>query len=148
MLCDNKENPLHCLKSARLLHFNFTRLLSSLEDGGDINCSGLLIDHINMQIIRSARLFITRLERASRHISSEASNDQEEARSSQYPNTSQGIKERSIKPDGKSTAQPIYQPYPPFPDGKNPKTGEVGGPGGPEPTRFGDWERKGRVTDF
>jgi len=25
---------------------------------------------------------------------------------------------------------------------------EVGGPAGPEPTRFGDWERKGRVSDF
>ena len=25
---------------------------------------------------------------------------------------------------------------------------EVGGPKGPEPTRFGDWERKGRVSDF
>ena len=25
---------------------------------------------------------------------------------------------------------------------------EVGGPGGPEPTRFGDWERKGRCIDF
>lgn len=30
----------------------------------------------------------------------------------------------------------------------NPKTGEIGGPRGPEPTRYGDWERKGRVTDF
>lgn len=30
----------------------------------------------------------------------------------------------------------------------NPETGEIGGPQGPEPTRFGDWERKGRVTDF
>lgn len=38
--------------------------------------------------------------------------------------------------------------YAPFPDGMNPKTGEVGGPVGPEPTRYGDWERKGRVTDF
>jgi len=36
----------------------------------------------------------------------------------------------------------------PFPNNTNPKTGEVGGPRGPEPTRFGDWERKGRVTDF
>ena len=27
-------------------------------------------------------------------------------------------------------------------------TGERGGPKGPEPTRFGDWERKGRVSDF
>ncbi len=25
---------------------------------------------------------------------------------------------------------------------------EVGGPTGPEPTRYGDWERKGRVSDF
>jgi hypothetical protein len=28
------------------------------------------------------------------------------------------------------------------------ETGEVGGPPGPEPTRFGDWERKGRCIDF
>lgn len=25
---------------------------------------------------------------------------------------------------------------------------EVGGAAGPEPTRYGDWERKGRCTDF
>eukprot|EP01112_Ceratiomyxa_fruticulosa_P019543 TRINITY_DN6424_c0_g1_i2.p1 TRINITY_DN6424_c0_g1~~TRINITY_DN6424_c0_g1_i2.p1 ORF type:complete len:111 (-),score=19.82 TRINITY_DN6424_c0_g1_i2:130-462(-) len=30
----------------------------------------------------------------------------------------------------------------------NPKTGEIGGPRGPEPTRYGDWERKGRAVDF
>jgi hypothetical protein len=29
-----------------------------------------------------------------------------------------------------------------------PKPREVGGPAGPEPTRYGDWERKGRVSDF
>ncbi|MGB1556162.1 MAG: DUF1674 domain-containing protein [Oceanococcaceae bacterium] len=28
------------------------------------------------------------------------------------------------------------------------KPKEVGGPKGPEPTRFGDWERKGRCIDF
>jgi hypothetical protein len=27
-------------------------------------------------------------------------------------------------------------------------TGEIGGPTGPEPTRFGDWEKKGRCIDF
>jgi len=27
-------------------------------------------------------------------------------------------------------------------------TGEQGGPKGPEPTRFGDWERKGLAVDF
>ncbi len=25
---------------------------------------------------------------------------------------------------------------------------EIGGPQGPEPTRFGDWERAGRCSDF
>lgn len=25
---------------------------------------------------------------------------------------------------------------------------ETGGPQGPEPTRYGDWERKGRCVDF
>ena len=25
---------------------------------------------------------------------------------------------------------------------------EVGGPKGPEPTRYGDWEKGGRCTDF
>lgn len=40
------------------------------------------------------------------------------------------------------------EPLKPFPDNINPKTGEVGGPRGPEPTRYGDWERKGRVSDF
>lgn len=27
-------------------------------------------------------------------------------------------------------------------------TGEIGGPRGPEPTRYGDWERNGRCSDF
>lgn len=26
--------------------------------------------------------------------------------------------------------------------------GEIGGPPGPEPTRYGDWEKGGRCTDF
>ncbi|XP_058184400.1 uncharacterized protein LOC131301910 [Rhododendron vialii] len=30
----------------------------------------------------------------------------------------------------------------------NKETGEIGGPRGPEPTRYGDWERKGRCHDF
>jgi hypothetical protein len=29
---------------------------------------------------------------------------------------------------------------------KRPK--EVGGPSGPEPTRYGDWEKKGIISDF
>ncbi|KAG2609523.1 uncharacterized protein LOC120702676 [Panicum virgatum] len=30
----------------------------------------------------------------------------------------------------------------------NKATGEIGGPRGPEPTRYGDWERGGRCSDF
>lgn len=55
-------------------------------------------------------------------------------------------KEGKIEPQ----VQPIKKddPYAPFPGNKNPVTGEIGGPKGPEPTRYGDWERKGRVIDF
>ena len=38
---------------------------------------------------------------------------------------------------------------PPQPAAKPPaKTKEHGGPNGPEPTRYGDWERNGRCSDF
>ncbi|HEY0834151.1 MAG TPA: DUF1674 domain-containing protein [Azospirillum sp.] len=37
---------------------------------------------------------------------------------------------------------------PPGPKGPEQKPGEIGGPRGPEPTRYGDWENKGRCTDF
>ena len=30
----------------------------------------------------------------------------------------------------------------------NNKSKEIGGPKGPEPTRYGDWEKKGRCIDF
>lgn len=30
----------------------------------------------------------------------------------------------------------------------NKDTGEIGGPRGPEPTRYGDWEQRGRCSDF
>ncbi len=43
---------------------------------------------------------------------------------------------RTGKPTGK----------PPVGDTGKPK--EIGGPSGPEPTRYGDWERKGICVDF
>ncbi len=39
-------------------------------------------------------------------------------------------------PEAKSEAKPTEKPK------------EIGGPKGPEPTRYGDWERNGRVSDF
>jgi hypothetical protein len=46
----------------------------------------------------------------------------------------------SIEPDRDTDAGERSAPVP--------KTGESGGPKGPEPTRYGDWERNGRCTDF
>ncbi len=36
------------------------------------------------------------------------------------------------------------------PNAKGPEQppGEIGGPKGPEPTRYGDWESRGRCSDF
>jgi homeobox protein ESX1 len=72
-------------------------------------------------------------------------------------------------PAGPQPGRPVPEPNPgppPAPDVEPPLPGErtpplddppkeapirmkeVGGPSGPEPTRYGDWERKGRVSDF
>lgn len=61
---------------------------------------------------------------------------------------------REKAPLGKLDEQPFdhpaqeKEPLQPWPNNINPHTGEVNGPKGPEPTRYGDWERKGRVSDF
>ncbi len=62
-------------------------------------------------------------------------------------------------PPGIPIPEPDPAPIQPPPDGDMPLPGdppteqpmrmkEVGGPKGPEPTRYGDWEKKGRVSDF
>ena len=48
----------------------------------------------------------------------------------------------TINNDPPPAPKPEPKPEPP------PKPKEIGGPSGPEPTRFGDWDRKGRVSDF
>ena len=43
----------------------------------------------------------------------------------------------------------IPPPTPPAPAAADvARPAEIGGPSGPEPTRYGDWERKGRCIDF
>jgi hypothetical protein len=39
-------------------------------------------------------------------------------------------------------------PAPPAPASPAAVPTEIGGPRGPEPTRYGDWQTKGRVSDF
>ena len=50
----------------------------------------------------------------------------------------------AVKPLGK--AAPAAGREKTTPDGG--KVAEIGGPSGPEPTRYGDWERKGICVDF
>lgn len=42
--------------------------------------------------------------------------------------------------------EPVAPPL--TPRGPEQPPGEVNGPPGPEPTRFGDWEKGGRCSDF
>jgi hypothetical protein len=44
----------------------------------------------------------------------------------------------SDKPEPAAADKPAPKPMPK----------EIGGPPGPEPTRYGDWQFNGRVTDF
>lgn len=45
-------------------------------------------------------------------------------------------------------AAPEQAPATKPPQSVPPGPKEIGGPKGPEPTRYGDWEQKGRCTDF
>jgi hypothetical protein len=45
-------------------------------------------------------------------------------------------------------AKPPADPAATAAEQKPPMPKEIGGPKGPEPTRYGDWEQKGRCTDF
>lgn len=52
---------------------------------------------------------------------------------------------------GGETAGPAGGPATRTPTPKAPRPAqpdEIGGPAWPEPTRYGDWERGGRVSDF
>ena len=50
--------------------------------------------------------------------------------------------EPMIQPDQAEQAVQFYEQT------QSAETKEINGPEGPEPTRYGDWERKGRCVDF
>ncbi len=59
--------------------------------------------------------------------------------------------EKTPAPLGLSPEAAALKPKPPQKPGDTSPVvtvAETGGPKGPEPTRFGDWEKKGRCSDF
>ncbi len=55
----------------------------------------------------------------------------------------------SARPDGEAAAvEPAGKARSPGRERSGAPDGERGGPSGPEPTRYGDWERKGIAKDF
>lgn len=60
---------------------------------------------------------------------------------------SRGAKDLATGPTCPSERPPAEQ-FPGAPAGEPAPGREIGGPGGPEPTRYGDWERRGRCIDF
>jgi len=66
-----------------------------------------------------------------------------------------GAPSASTATSSESTPTPVAASPPAlpaaFPDMRGaelPRPPEFGGPTGPEPTRYGDWEKKGRCIDF
>ena len=51
------------------------------------------------------------------------------------------MSDKDITPEGEAAAAVKPTAPPALPK-------EIGGASGPEPTRYGDWEHKGRCTDF
>ena len=56
---------------------------------------------------------------------------------------SRATPEARTEPKGPNVPEP-----PPKAPPEQPRVPEIGGPKGPEPTRYGDWEKGGRCTDF
>jgi hypothetical protein len=52
------------------------------------------------------------------------------------------------QPNGATITKVVVPLVVPAPTAKNGVVKEHGGQSGPEPTRFGDWEKAGRCTDF
>ncbi|WP_158047672.1 succinate dehydrogenase assembly factor 4 [Skermanella pratensis] len=78
------------------------------------------------------------------HIDTEAGKPADPAAAVQPAAAAKPIPEDSVSED----SVPEDDAASPKPGVPVQKPGEIGGPRGPEPTRYGDWESKGRCTDF
>jgi hypothetical protein len=101
----------------------FGRLYSSVSSVGHIQRSFVLCNRLRLQ-------------------STVTSNNKDTKTPTVKDKTPMGKLDENAHPDAQR------QPLKPWPNNTNPNTGEVNGPSGPEPTRYGDWERKGKCVDF
>jgi hypothetical protein len=100
-----------------------SRLYSTLSFAGYIQRSSILCNTLRLH-------------------STGTSNNKDSKKSSIKDKTPMGKLDENAHPDAQK------EPLPPWPNNTNPITGEINGPRGPEPTRYGDWERKGKCVDF
>jgi hypothetical protein len=56
--------------------------------------------------------------------------------------------EAPVAPGEPAASDPVRPPLEPVINTAPNKPVEIGGPPGPEPTRYGDWEKRGRCIDF
>ncbi|XP_031572023.1 succinate dehydrogenase assembly factor 4, mitochondrial-like [Actinia tenebrosa] len=101
-------------------------------------CKGVFnLNSLNTGFIASGNLLKASVPRTMAYLGSvrRLSDNVEDKESTQSKNEGEKIEESA-------------DPFAAFPDDVNPVTKERGGPKGPEPTRYGDWERKGRCIDF
>ncbi|MDG2187172.1 MAG: DUF1674 domain-containing protein [Hyphomicrobiales bacterium] len=57
-------------------------------------------------------------------------------------------KEKKLSPEAKRALAEAEERRKKNKDSKSVMPKEINGPQGPEPTRYGDWERKGITSDF
>jgi hypothetical protein len=99
-----------------------------------------------MSLININRILQSKIKsHFSTNIASKLSHDSK-TKDSTYKKTPKGKFDAEFDDSPKSYTE--TEPLEPFENNTNPHTGEIGGPKGPEPTRYGDWERKGRCIDF
>jgi len=117
-----------------------------------------VVNGLRRTLLHSAPTSINKNNTQSLSLSARVFNDEDPSAScsrSQAKPKAKSKKKKTKTPKGRlddfDSAPPSNaekEPLAPHPGGVNPETGEQNGPKGPEPTRYGDWERKGRVSDF
>lgn len=136
-----------CSRQHNAVEWMLASLLLEVTDVVDL-CMPYVRSNFSVPFISFTRQQLPEIALNFRHHSedSKAGNDKSKRRKGKTPT---GKLDDKWENEGEERQpQGEQEPLERFPNDTNPITGEIGGPRGPEPTRYGDWERKGRVTDF